>query len=465
MKTINELKNISLKNMGRYLPDGSLRSRFTRGSFWSVIGAIVSSGLGLLSSIVIARILLAEGFGKLGVIQNTVTMFQVFATFGLGITATKYVAEFRKKDPIKTKRIIILIYLIATITGIITTIILLAFAQWISTNILASPNIASLLRICSIMLVLGSINGIQIGTLVGFEAFKSIAKVNLYSGIVKFLAMVIGVFAGGLEGAVWGMTISLLFTCYICQLAMNKETAGIPKINNTVDCLVELKIIWLFSIPALLGAFMAGPIMWLSNAIIVNQPGGYIAMGIFNAANQWQTAILFLPNTIGAIVLPMLSNLEGSKDRGGYNNVLKFSMLINGGLALFGALFIIIFSNQLLAIYGKEFGSGQIVLIYLAITAVFCSIAAVIGGSIASQGKMWWGFVLNFLWACVFISITWTFRTRGAIGLASAYLIAYFFHLITTGIFAYYFLIKKRRTPIITLNLRKVRWKKSNSEY
>ncbi len=47
-----------------------------------------------------------EEFGKLGIVQSTVGMFQVFAGFGLGLTATKYVAEFRDSDPAKTGRII-----------------------------------------------------------------------------------------------------------------------------------------------------------------------------------------------------------------------------------------------------------------------------------------------------------------------------------------------------------------------
>ena len=39
-------------------------------------------------------------------IQSTVGMFGVFAGFGLGLTATKHVAEFRQSDPDRAGRII-----------------------------------------------------------------------------------------------------------------------------------------------------------------------------------------------------------------------------------------------------------------------------------------------------------------------------------------------------------------------
>jgi O-antigen/teichoic acid export membrane protein len=46
------------------------------------------------------------GYGELGMIQTTVGMFGVFAGFGLGVTATKHVAEFRRSDPARAGRII-----------------------------------------------------------------------------------------------------------------------------------------------------------------------------------------------------------------------------------------------------------------------------------------------------------------------------------------------------------------------
>ena len=114
---------------------GRLRSsplgmRLAWGAFWSLAGAVISRGLALLSSILVARLLGKTGFGELGMIQSTVGMFGAFAGFGLGLTATKHVAEFRQKDPVKAGRILALANIIALASGGIMTVALLVMAPW-----------------------------------------------------------------------------------------------------------------------------------------------------------------------------------------------------------------------------------------------------------------------------------------------------------------------------------------------
>src|SRR5437764_513589 len=59
-------------------PAGSLRARFARGAFWSLIGAAVSQGLGMFAEVVVARRLGKTTFGELGMIESTVGLFGVF---------------------------------------------------------------------------------------------------------------------------------------------------------------------------------------------------------------------------------------------------------------------------------------------------------------------------------------------------------------------------------------------------
>ena len=65
---------------------------FAAGVYWSLLGAVVSRGLTLVATVLAARTLGAEGFGELGMIQNTQGLFGVLAGAGLGLAATKFVA-------------------------------------------------------------------------------------------------------------------------------------------------------------------------------------------------------------------------------------------------------------------------------------------------------------------------------------------------------------------------------------
>ena len=96
------------EKLTEHLPANSLRRRFANGAFWSVAAAVVSQGMRFLAFVIIARILGKTGFGELGMIQHTVSMFGIFTGLGLGLTATKHVAEFRSTDPSRAGRIMTL---------------------------------------------------------------------------------------------------------------------------------------------------------------------------------------------------------------------------------------------------------------------------------------------------------------------------------------------------------------------
>ena len=70
-----------------------------RGMFWSVAGALSSRVVGLLASIIVARILGKSGFGELGFVQSTTNMYMTFAQFGLGMTVTRTSRSSAKPIP------------------------------------------------------------------------------------------------------------------------------------------------------------------------------------------------------------------------------------------------------------------------------------------------------------------------------------------------------------------------------
>jgi len=428
-----QIKITALKQA--YLPAGSLRERFAKGAFWSLAGTIISRGLNLLSSIIVARFLGKVGFGELGMLQSTVGMFGVFAGLGLGMTATKYVAEFREKDKPKTGRIIALSSLVAFITGGITTLVLLIIAPWLATKTLSASHLAHPLRIAAGLLFFGAINGAQTGALAGFEAFKTIAQINLIAGLISFPLVVIGVKLGGLNGVVWGLVISMVFNYLLNHFAIKRECEKNGIIVDYQNSRQEFSVLWKFSVPAFLSSAMVGPVTWLCNTMLVNQPNGYAEMGIFNAANQWRNALLYIPGVVGSVTFPMLSNLFGEKDKQKFKNAFWVNFKITSLVMIISSILVIIFSNSIMSAYGSEFKFGSFILIILMIVSIITALNSNIGQVIASSGEMWWGLILNALWAIEIIVFAWFFVYKGALGLAYAYLVAYFLHTLQVSVF------------------------------
>jgi len=412
-----------------------LRVRLVRGALWSVIDTGFTRGSALIISIVVARTIGREHFGQFGVVQGTVGLFGVFAGLGMGVTATKYVAELRTSEPLRTGRILGLSMLLAVVSSCVICAVLVATAPWLARTTLASAEVGSLLRVGSGLLLFCVLNGAVCGALYGFEAFKSVAIVDVVAGIVGCGVVIAGVLIDGVRGAILGLVVgdAMQFLGYSFFLRRELRNHGLSIIYKR--CFTEWPVLARFSLPALLAGAMTGPVNWVCSAIVVNQHDGYAQMGLFNAANQWRGAIMLLPLTLSTPFLPVLSSLFG-KERGKYSKVLLTGIAVNASLALIAAAGVILFSHVIMASYGKEFASGTPVLIYLVLSAAITSSVWSVGQAITSSGRMWWGFGINIVWAIALITSLWVFRYQGAYGYALASLFAYSIHLLTS-IYAY----------------------------
>ena len=307
--------------LGDRLPTGA-------GAFWSLCGA-VASRLRCLASIFVARILGKESFGELGIIRSTVEMFGVLAGFALGTTATKHVAQYRRTEPERAGDIIALSGMVAVVTAGVAGGALFVLAPWLAGTTLGDPSLTGPLRVSCLIRTgrpqrradrcVGRVRGVSID-----------CRVNLCAGLVSVPLLVAGTYFGGLQGAVCATAAGSAVNWALNHLALRCEAAlaGIPL--TFARWPRELPILWQFSVPAMLGGVMVGPITWACNALLVNRPNGYGEMGVYSAANQWFMGLIFLPGVLGQIVLPVLSERYGANDQVRSAKVLKVSIAANG---------------------------------------------------------------------------------------------------------------------------------------
>lgn len=408
----------------------SLRGRLARGTVWSIAGALISQGLTLISSIIAARVLGNSGFGELGIINSTVGMFGTFAGFGLGLTTTKHVAEFRETAPIRAGRVIALTTTVAALSSGLLAAGLVIFAPVIALRSLSAPHLAGELRIGALLLIFNTVNGVQTGTLSGFEAFKEIAKSNLLKGLISFPFLVAGVLVWRLPGAVIGLVLASAIGCVTNRLMLVRQCKQFGVRVNYREMWAERKILSGFAIPAFISNAAMGPVTWLANTMLVNQHNGYAELGVFNAAFQWRTAMLFLPQMVGQVALPMLSSLNGKNSHASARRVVAGAIGVNALCVLPVIVPILFFSRRIMSLYGPGFSSEGWVLIITAFTAGLYAIETPVGDIIAATNKMWVGAYMNLGWACALLSSAWILLRHGwgAGGLATAYLIAYTVH-------------------------------------
>ena len=405
-------------------------ARLARGAFWSLMGAVISRGLGLVASILVARMLGKVGFGELGMIQSTVGMFGTFAGFGLGLTATKYVAEFREKDPAKAGRILTLSGIVAWVTGGVASVALAIAAPWLAEHTLAAPHLANELRIGCLLVLLGAVNGAQTGALAGFEAFKRIAVVSLWAGLANFPCLVIGCWFWGLEGAVWGLVAALGVNCILNRLAMRHESGRLRLLLWAADWHREIPILWSFSLPSFLIGFLIVPAYWVCNVIIVNQPSGYGEMGIYNAAVNWRNAVLFIPNTASSCLLPVMANMHATSERGRMGGVFRLSIALSFFACLIPLIPTVYFSEEIMLGYGASFAGNFGAFAAATAVALPMAVISVAWQFCVSCGRTNWVLAAVLVWSAIVIGLTWLLRGEGAYGIAMAVLLSHLFHLL-----------------------------------
>lgn len=417
--------------------------RIVHGALWSLVGAIFARGASLAAMVVAARILGVSSFGQLGVIQSTVIVFQVFAGFGLGVTAAKYVSQYKLINPAKAGKILALSNVAAAASGIVMTATMWVSAPWLAEHTLACPELVIPLRISSLIPLLEALRGAQAGAMVGFEAFKSQAFMNLGTGIAAFPMIASGAYLAGVTGAVWGLVLVSVVGWLIGQYVVRGEAGAGGVLGDLGGCWQERRVLLDFALPALLAGVMVAPVNWACTALLANQPNGYVEMGMFNAANQWFAALLFLPAALSQPVLPILSERLGTGDHMISARVLKVSMILNGCIVTPFAVVGSVLSPWIMNLYGPGFSPSWPVLVVVLLTAAIFAIQHPVGHIISASGRMWLGFIMNLGWGLVFVTSTWCFLSKGALGLAGARGIAYFVHGLWTLGFAWFVLSRR----------------------
>jgi len=430
------LKNLFQKNSIN--EENSLKNKFIYGIFWNLISAMASQGFPLIAAIITARLLGTFGFGQLGMINSTIILFSTFAGLGLGITSTKYIAQFHQTDPERTGRIMGLTNLFGIISGALMSIILFIIAPWLATNMLAAPNLVNELRIVSLLLLFNTLVGIQSGTIAGFGAFKNLARITIVQGIIASVLTITGVYFFGLRGVVVALVINSSINLILYRISIKNLVKEFKIKIDYLKSWQEKNIIWELSLPSMLSGVMVGLVIWIANIIIINNPDGYAQLGLFNAANQWRLLLSFLPTVMGGVLLPMVSANINKENKA----LETVNVLASWIIVIIIALPLISFPEIIALFYGQDYSSViflQSISLMMLVSCIF-SYKEGIGRKLIAKNLMWWGFLSNMVWGTIFLSSIMIFKNLGSLGLALSYIISYG---INTMIFVPFYLSRK----------------------
>lgn len=435
------------RKYGERIKASPLGHRLARGAFWAVIGTVAARLFGLVATVLTARILGKVSYGEFGVIQNTLGLVGLFAGLGMGTTVVKHVGELRISNPARAGRILGFAFSLTLIAGAGMAVVLLVSAPWLASHGLAAPKLTGLLRLSALLMFLNTLNGVQVSALSGFEAFRRISIINLVTGVLTLPFVVGATLELGVAGTVLGYSAAVGVSCLLCALALSREYVRTGLHPRYAMRAAEWQVFWRFSFPATMAGMMVAPVNWVCVAMLVNRPGGYSEMGIFNAANQWFMAAMMIPSVVAQAFLPVLSERLGAGDKRRSMAILWKAIQMNALVVAIPAVFGMLISMRVMGLYGAGFSSGWAVLVICLITACILAVQIPVGQVLIASGRLWTGFMMNAGWGIAFISMASLLSPMGAVGLSLARMLAYLVHMTWTLGFVFW-LVNQRDTKV-----------------
>jgi O-antigen/teichoic acid export membrane protein len=385
--------------------------RLARGVAWNTLGGVIAQGGSFLGSIVLARVLGKQAFGEFAMVQSTVVALSSLAGLGLGVTATKYVSQYRSTEPARVGRILGLSSLVALAAAICFSI---GFV-WVM------PSMA----LGAVYVLFITLNGYQSGALCAFESFGAIARMGAVYGLANVLLSWWFAVRWGLPGAILSQGAGVLLLWMLYQIALNRECAAAGIRVDYRGAWQERPILFAFSIPAAACGMVASVAAWWCNTILVRN-AGYAELAIFSAAGSMRSMILFLPALVARVATPVMNRMAAEGDHPGFRRIFWTTVAVNGGIALLLAGVLAVAGSRVLSLFGKDFGGSTPMILLLLGSVVLEVVAVNLFQALFTAGRLWLNLGIICCWTMVLAVVTASATPRyGSAGLALAYLAAW----------------------------------------
>ncbi len=189
--------------------DAKLRNKTTFGIFWSFSERISRYGINFVIQIILARLLLPEDFGIIGMITIFIAVSQSIMDSGFGN------ALIREKN--NSQEDYSTVFFFNLIASIILYIVLF-FSSNLIANFYSEPKISLILKVLGLVLIVNSFGLIQRTILIKKIDFKTQTKVVLTSSLISgIVAVLLAYFGFG----VWSLVFRNLVMQFIQSLLFN----------------------------------------------------------------------------------------------------------------------------------------------------------------------------------------------------------------------------------------------------
>jgi len=308
---------------------------------WLSIAEFATKGISFFNNAYLARVILADGYGKINFAIATVTYFVTFVTLGLNVIGAREVA----RNP---ERKVFLVNSIISIRLLLSFFAYIGYFGFIWINKFSDSQtliliIASLYILSSVFTIDWYYQGIEKMEVLAIRQFL-IASLN-FLGIIAFVHSPDDVVI-----AIVVMACSTLLNTIFILIPYFRETCSFSINFNLQKLIPIIKDAIPVSLSQLLLVFLSSSSIILIGVLL---PLSETKLGIYTAANKLMV-LLFLPITVIQIVFyPYFSKADDLNERQkAYEKYITLNIIIG----VFLSTFFFLFANVAIElVYGKNY--------------------------------------------------------------------------------------------------------------
>lgn len=337
------------------------------GSFGQVIGRV----LNYATQIMLARM---YGPAQLGLYVLGTTLIQVsviFAQLGMNYGVVRYVAHYRAEgETARVRGTIIMALRVSLILSLVLATLMFFSAGFLANTVFNEPLLESVFRILSISLPFFAVMSIALWATQGFQTMKYETYIQLIQRpLLNFVLIVAFYFLGAqILGAATAFVVSVIVGAISALYGLRRL---FPEIfDRSIRPEFDPRRLFGVSLPMTVASSTQYLHPWIT-ATLLGIFASASAVGIFTVAVRTAILLTLIFEAFAMIFSPVVSGLYSRgrlEDLGSlYQEISRWIFI--GSIALF--LVLVVLSADMMAVFGSEFVSGQIVLIVVAVANLF----------------------------------------------------------------------------------------------
>lgn len=156
-----------------------------KGSSFTFLAKIVGTGLGLISSLIIARYYGADVVGIVAIINSVLAIFTIFGLMGTNVAILRLIPEYQEKySDIAAKDVYKKVVAIVLLSSLLSSIILFIFSPMIASTIFHKDYLTYLLLLAAPFVMIRVLNTFNTDTLRSFRSVKLFAWTQVFPSVI-----------------------------------------------------------------------------------------------------------------------------------------------------------------------------------------------------------------------------------------------------------------------------------------